>query len=257
MNDLEKYFRQNTGRAIHKCAHYFDIYERHFSQYRNKDVVLLEIGLGEGGSLQLWKDYFGPGVRMYGIDNFPECKQFEEEGVHVFIGSQSDRKFLRETLDKLPPIDILIDDGGHTMSQQIVSFEELFGKVKRDGIYLCEDLHTSYWLKYGGGYKRRGTFIEYSKNLIDRINAQYSEQHTLKEDLYTHTIAGLHYYNGMLVIEKGEIPSIAIEKTGNPSFSTRIEKRNLPVSIYKPVYAAVYLINRILRFFRLPGIIWK
>ena len=76
---------------------------------------------------------------------------------------------------KIPKIDILIDDGGHSMNQQIISFEELYSHIKEDGIYLCEDLHTSYWKTYGGGYKNKESFIEYSKNFIDYINAFHSE----------------------------------------------------------------------------------
>jgi hypothetical protein len=68
----------------------------------------------------------------------------------------------------------LIDDGGHTMKQQINTFEEFFTSIAENGVYLCEDVHTSYWSKYGGGYKKSGTFIEYSKNFIDYINAWHS-----------------------------------------------------------------------------------
>lgn len=115
----------------------------------------------------MWKNYFGPKAKIYGIDVNPKCKELEEENIKIFIGSQADRKFMKEIKKLIPPVDILIDDGGHTMHQQIVSYEELFDHVKNNGVYLCEDVLTSYWLKYGGGNKRKGTFIEYSKNFID------------------------------------------------------------------------------------------
>ena len=130
MNDLEKYFKQNDKRLIHKWQHYFEVYDRHFSKYRNKEVVILEIGVSQGGSLQMWKDYFGDKAKIYGIDVNPNCKDLEEKNIKIFIGSQSDRKFLNEVKKQIPPIDILIDDGGHTMVQQIVSYEELFNCVK-------------------------------------------------------------------------------------------------------------------------------
>ncbi|HTB32156.1 MAG TPA: class I SAM-dependent methyltransferase [Bacteroidia bacterium] len=257
MNDLEKYFRENPGRLIHKCVQYFDVYERYFSKYRGKEAVVLEIGVSHGGSLQMWKNYFGDKVKIYGIDINPECKKFEEENIKIFIGSQSDRNFLKTIKSQIPLIDILIDDGGHTMQQQIITFEEMYSHVKSDGIYLCEDLHTSYWLKYGGGHKRKGTFVEYSKNFIDKINAQYSEQSSLKADSFTKSVRGLHYYNGMLVIEKGEITDLSIEKTGTPSLSETTDVSRLPKSLAKPANVILFTVNSILRFFRLPGIIWK
>src|SRR4051812_46832121 len=126
MNDLEKYFKQNDKKLIDKWTHYFDIYDRHFNKYRNKEIVLLEIGVFQGGSLQMWKNYFGSKAKIFGIDVDPRCKQLEEEDIKIFIGSQSNRSFLRQVKEQIPPVDILIDDGGHTMTQQIVTYEELF-----------------------------------------------------------------------------------------------------------------------------------
>ncbi len=226
MGDLEKYFKQNDKRLIHKWKHYFDIYERHFSRFRNKEIIILEIGVFQGGSLQMWKNYFGEKTRIYGIDIDPRCKQIEEDNITIFIGSQSDRKFLREIKKQLPRVDILIDDGGHTMDQQIVTFEELFDLVKDDGVYLCEDLHTSYWKSYGGGYKRRGSFIEYSKNFIDFINAYHSKQRSLKVSEFTKSVDSLHYYDSILVIEKTKREPPTDEMRGTPTFDYKTKKKS-------------------------------
>lgn len=217
-SDLEKYFRGNNSRLIHKWNHYFDIYERHFHRFRNKEIVILEIGVSQGGSLQMWKEYFGDKAKIFGIDINPSCKELEEENIQIFIGSQSDREFLKHVKKTIPKIDILIDDGGHTMNQLKVSFEELFNHIKMDGVYLAEDLHTAYWLEYGGGYKRRNTFIEYSKNFIDQLNAFHSRQRRFKVDSFTKSVDSLHYYDSILVIEKRTKEKPFHEKTGEMSF---------------------------------------
>ena len=123
MNDLEQYFYHNKDRLIHKWAHYFEIYDRHFQKYRNKEVIILEIGVSQGGSLQMWKNYFGDKAQIFGIDINPNCKSLEEENIKIFIGSQTDRTFLRNVKAQIPQVDILIDDGGHTMRQQIITYE--------------------------------------------------------------------------------------------------------------------------------------
>jgi hypothetical protein len=250
MNDLEKYFRQNDNKLIDKWVHYFDIYDRHFKRYRNQEVVILEIGVSQGGSLQMWKNYFGNKAKIFGIDIDSRCKLLEEENITIFIGSQSDKKFLREVKKQIPPIDILIDDGGHTMKQQIISYEELFGIIKANGVYLCEDLHSSYNLRYGGGYRRKGTFIEYSKNFIDYLNAYHSMQkRALQVNSFTQSVDSIHYYDSVIVIEKKkrEEPPHA-EQTGRVSFSTP------SLSPFKQKLKNIknfsYLsINRVLRFF--------
>ncbi len=203
MGALRDYFEKNTGREIHKWLHYFEIYERHFERFRGRDINLLEIGVYRGGSLQMWKHYFGPKATIYGVDVDPACRELEEERVRILIGDQADRGFLRQLRDSVPRIDILIDDGGHTMSQQITTFKELYSHVADDGVYLCEDLHTSYWPKYGGGLQRPGTFIEYAKRLIDQLNAWHTlDPERFVVDDFTLATHGMHFYDSILVIEK-------------------------------------------------------
>ena len=231
MNDLEKYFMNNTGNLINKWKHYFDIYDRHFKRFRNKDIHVLEIGVYHGGSLFMWKKYFGANAKIYGVDINPNCKDIEDEDqeIKIFIGSQEDRRFLRSLKDAIPKLDILIDDGGHTMKQQIATFKELYDHIDANGIYLCEDLHTSYWKNFGGGYKRKGSFIEYSKNFIDYINAWHSKTKKLVVTDFTITTESLHYYNSILVIEKKPIEKPYNLMTGEPS----IQGFKLPHSVTK------------------------
>ena len=219
MNDLEKFFLQNDGRLIHKWQHYFEIYDRHFSRFRGSPVNIVEFGVSQGGSIQMWKHYFGVNANIFGVDINPNCKQFEEPGVKIFIGDQEDRQFLRSVARQVPTIDILIDDGGHTMRQQIATFEELFPCVSANGVYLIEDLHTSYWARWGGGYKRRGSFIEYSKNFIDQINAWHSKQAPIfKVSDFTKTAKSLHFYDSVLVVEKHPMVAPSHSRTGHAQF---------------------------------------
>jgi 23S rRNA U2552 (ribose-2'-O)-methylase RlmE/FtsJ len=259
MNDLEKYFRQNDKRLIHKWGHYFDVYDKYFSKYRNKEIVVLEIGVSQGGSLQMWRNYFGKDAKIYGIDINPQCKELEEPDIKIFIGSQSDRNFLKEVRRQIPPIDILIDDGGHTMVQQIVSFEELFDYVKDDGVYLCEDLHTSYWIEYSGGHRRRGTFIEYSKNFIDYLNAYHSQQKSLMINNFTKSVDSIHYYDSIIVIEKKKKEKPFHEKTGKAIFPNSSQKMKIAEKVLEIIkWNLFFYTNVTLRFFRLPGFThWK
>ena len=218
MNELENYFKNNTGRLIYKWHHYFDIYEKHFARFRGKAPVILEIGVFQGGSLQMWKDYFGPGTKIYGIDIDSRCKSLEEPGIEIFIGSQSDRPFLQKIIKTIPPFDILIDDGGHNMKQQIASFEGLFGHIKENGVYLCEDCHTSYWKEFSGGYRKKKTLIEYTKNWIDSINAYHSKSKRHKVNDLTLNVKSLTYYDSIVVIEKGRTEQPVFSQTGKSSF---------------------------------------
>ena len=140
-NPLEAYFdAHTTGRGIWKWRHYFDVYHRHFSKFVGKEVHILEIGIFSGGSLGMWKEYFGPRCRIYGVDVSDACKEYEDDTVKVFVGDQADRSFWKRFKKEVPVIDIVIDDGGHKPHQQIATFEELLPHMRGGGVYVCEDV---------------------------------------------------------------------------------------------------------------------
>jgi len=216
---LKEYFENNNGRQLHKWMHYFEIYERHLERFRNREVHLLEIGVNHGGSLQMWKAYLGDRAHIHGVDIDPRCKMLEEDRVRVYIGDQADPAFLQSLRREIPQVDVLIDDGGHTMQQQLVTFEQMFDHVAEDGVYLCEDLHTSYWPAFGGGLRRPGTFIEFSKRLIDQLNAWHTRDvENFEVDDFTLSAHSIHFYDSVLVIEKRRMTPPVVRMTGKPSF---------------------------------------
>lgn len=215
---LRDFFEHGDHRLIHKWMHFFEIYDRHFAKFRGKPVSVLELGVYHGGSLQMWKHYFGEQARIFGADIDPRCAALSEPNITVFIGDQEDRSFHRALRATLPKLDVIIDDGGHTMGQQIVTFEELYGHLNEGGIYLAEDLHTSYMAHFGGGHRNPGSFIEYAKRLIDQLNAWHSSEASLAVDDFTRSAFGLHFYDSVLVIERRAISAPGARMRGTPSF---------------------------------------
>lgn len=248
MNQLQEFFKNNNKNSIHKWLHYFEIYDFWFKKYKNKQVVILEIGVYQGGSLNMWRDYFGKEALIYAIDINPLCKQFETENTKILIGSQEDRNFLRLVISQLPKIDIIIDDGGHTMKQQTTAFEELYVHLNDGGIYVCEDLHTSYWSSYGGGYQNKKSFIEYSKKLIDYIHAWHIDQKELSINFFTNNTYSLHYYDSILVIEKRCIKKPQVEMRGE----IIIPIENFPVPKNNSFRLKHFLKRLISKFHHLP-----
>jgi len=133
----EYLFASHKGRQIDKWQHYFEIYDRHLGRYANQKVRVLEIGVDHGGSLQLWRRFFGKHAEIIGIDIRPECA-FEEDQIQIRIGDQTDVRFL----DSLGEFDIVIDDGSHVPAHQQISFMALWPKTK--GVYLIEDCHDRF-----------------------------------------------------------------------------------------------------------------
>lgn len=218
-SDFARLFYSHQGRLVHKWGHYLDIYDRHFRGFRQltRPVRLLEIGVSHGGSLALWRKYFGPKALIFGIDINPRCREIADPDICIRIGSQADGEFLKKVVDEMGGIDIVIDDGSHVASHQRKSLEVLFPLLDSNGVYVAEDLHTSYFRGFfEGGLGRRGTFIEETKTLIDAIHDRY---HKKKSHFpYAHEISGLYVYDSLVVIEKGTVQKRFHTKVGTPSF---------------------------------------
>jgi hypothetical protein len=143
------------------------VYEKLFQRYQNKPVVFIEIGVLNGGSLFMWRDYFGKKAKIIGVDLNPEAKRWKDFGFDIFIGDQADPAFWHNIIKKYPGIDIVLDDGGHTYEQQIMTTESLKPHIKDGGLIVIEDTHTSYL--NGFGFKR-ASFMKYVYKKIDRLH---------------------------------------------------------------------------------------
>jgi cephalosporin hydroxylase len=219
VNPLEEYFRNNDSRLIHKWMHYFDVYHRHFERFRGRPVVVLEFGVNQGGSLEMWRDYFGPEAKIFGVDIDPRCQQFEADNIRILIGDQADKEFLEHVVAEIGvPIDVVIEDGGHRMRQQKMTFKHIYPHMSDDGCFLTEDTHTSYWGRYGGGFRRPSTFMQFAKNKVDQLNAWHSQTEEFQVDEFTRTTDSIHFYDSIVVFERGMRTKPEDKVTGRATF---------------------------------------
>lgn len=212
---LHRYFLNNASKRLHKWVHYFDIYERHFERFRDTAPTVLEIGVHGGGSMEMWKAYFGEGARIVGLDINPECRQHARDGIDIFIGSQDDPAVIGDILARYPQLDVVIDDGSHRMKHLIASFELLYPHVSANGVYFVEDLHTCYWPKYEGGLGLQTSFIEFAKRKIDQLNAVHAPE-DLTVDAFTRSTDAIVFYDSVAVFEKRPLSRRQAIITGPP-----------------------------------------
>jgi hypothetical protein len=215
MPTLEDLFDRGTGGRCSKWRHYFEIYERYFAKFKDTDCSYLEIGVSQGGSLDIFQEYLGPKAKILGIDVNPECLQWGRNGMEVMIGDQADAAFMGQVAAK-GPFDMIVDDGGHIPDQQLVSFFSLFPTLKDGGVYLVEDLHSSSWL--GGQGSRFGiNFYDFARGLVEKLSAYHVDQRLLEryalqrdqrqgavtfENFAITDIFGIHFYDSVIVFEK-------------------------------------------------------
>jgi cephalosporin hydroxylase len=212
---LYSLFLDNRGRNINKNAHYFHVYEKHFSKHVNAASTFLEIGTGHGGSAQMWKRYFGPLARIVSIDISAKCKRYEDEQVAIRIGDQTDTQFLQSVLDEFGAFDMVLDDGSHMMKDVRATFDFLYGKIAPNGVYMIEDLHTAYWPEFGGGFRAPDSFIEFSKDRVDDLNAPHSRGSVPPSDFMRQTTS-IHFYDSIIVYERGGYVSRKSLTRGGP-----------------------------------------
>ncbi len=197
-NPLKSYFNAHEkGRGIWKWIHYFDIYMRHFDRFVGRDVHILEIGIYSGGSLEMWRHFFGERCHVYGVDIEASCRVYENDYTRVFIGDQADRAFWKSVRGQVPVIDIVIDDGGHKTEQQVVTLEETLPHLAPGGVYLCEDVHFT-----------NNDFAAYAYGLVKCLNDLPCDDIIagFAPSEFQKWIDGIHFYPFAIVIEKARTP---------------------------------------------------
>jgi hypothetical protein len=198
-NPLWNYFQSHReGPGIWKWEHYFEIYHRHFARFVGTKVDVLEIGIFSGGSLEMWRAYFGDQSHIYGVDIEDACRSYQNDHVSVFIGDQADRSFWRDFKSSVAGIDIIIDDGGHSPEQQQVTLEEMLPHLRPGGVYLCEDIT--------GTFNR---FASFATGLVNELNRQQDipgPELQSSVSTFQSQIHSIHFYPFVAVIEKNYHP---------------------------------------------------
>lgn len=202
--DLEGYFdRLKSGPVVWKWRHYFKVYERHLRRFRGTDVHFAEVGIFSGGSLKMWRWYFGEKAVIYGVDlhNKSICENNENCGSprKIFQGDQGSAEFWASFRAQVPRLDVLLDDGAHLPHLQQTTLEELYPHLSQGGVYLTEDLHGPEHPFVDFVYK---TFVtsELGVNNVPRTKLGRRSVYTMSR--VQHETAEIAFYHYMITIEK-------------------------------------------------------
>jgi hypothetical protein len=205
-------FFSHAGRVSDKWQQYLAVYSSELDHLRaaGQPVRLLEIGVQNGGSLEVWENYLPAGSTILGLDVNPEVGQlsFASDRIAVKVVDATDRTALEDALGNRT-FDVIVDDGSHLCQDVITTFDILFDHLAPCGKYFIEDLHTSYYPTYNGGYRRPGSSIEWLKSLADALNLDHiapTEDIPPEELRYlsrrAKALAKISFYDSLCVIEK-------------------------------------------------------
>lgn len=216
---LENIFLSHTGKVSDKWDIYIKEYSQIFYPYRDKPVGILEIGIQNGGSLEIWDRYFKNYNYILGVDINNACKalQFETNKISIIVADINTQETEYLILEKFNSFEIIIDDGSHTSGDIIKSFCRYFKHLSDGGIYIIEDMHCSYRKNFGGGVNEGYSAISFLKLLIDAINYEHWESTeprgqildsfathyniTIDEEPITH-IYSIEFINSLCIIKK-------------------------------------------------------
>ena len=202
MKKLLKSFKSSPKYSI-KWNNYFEIYENIFKKFINKKITFVEVGIGSGGSLFMWRKFFGSKARIIGIELNPEAKKLEKYGFEIFIGDQANPIFWKKFFKKVGKINILLDDGGHKNIQQITTFMESIKYIKDDGKIIVEDTHTSYMKKKGFKNPSNYSFINFCFFLVENIHRR-NPMTDKNLNYFSKKIKQINFYDSVVEINIGK-----------------------------------------------------
>lgn len=172
---LHQLYAEHQGKVSDKWSLYLTEYDHLFDGYRDKPVRLLEIGIQNGGSLDIWSKYFSNASVLIGCDINPDCARliYDDQRIGVIVGDANAPEVHEQVFQRSPQFDIIIDDGSHLSSEIIKSFALYFPLISEGGAFIAEDLHCSYWGQYEGGLFDPYSSIAFFKRLADVINHEH------------------------------------------------------------------------------------
>jgi hypothetical protein len=208
-----------------KHTNYFPIYDELLLKFVGLPITFLEIGILDGGSLFMWRDFLGKDARIIGVDLNPEAAKWREHGFEIFIGDQSNPDFWKDLYDELGEIDILLDDGGHRNDQQMVTVQCSLENICDGGMIIVEDSQTSF-MKFEN-FKR----VSFVNLLINKIPLLYARSSDLKisETTYSKCVHSIQFFESICVlhIDRSKCnTNTRIENAGIKDFSEDFRYEN-------------------------------
>ena len=175
MKSLWELYKSHQGKVSDKWEIYLREYERLFSPYRDRPLRMLEIGVQNGGALEIWRQYFTNGEKFVGCDINTDCGNliYEDPSITLVIGDANTDETQAKVLSQSDRFDLIMDDGSHTSGDVVRSFARYFPHLKEGGLYIVEDLHCSYWQEFEGGLYYPFSSIAFFKRLVDVINHEH------------------------------------------------------------------------------------
>lgn len=181
---LQNHYDAHSGKVSDKWSLYLEAYEQYLAPFRDKAVNVLEIGAQNGGSLEIWAQYFPHARTITGVDINPDCAHlsFEDPRIRLLVGDASTAETSAQLFETVgTSFDIVIDDGSHRSSDIVKSFAMYFPRLVSGGIYLMEDIHGSYWIELEGGLYNPMSSISFGKKLIDLCNFEHWREDFTRE----------------------------------------------------------------------------
>ncbi len=217
---LKQLYIQHKGKVSLKWLSYLSEYDRIFNKFRDQNINILELGVQNGGSLEIWAEYFPKANKLVGCDidlNCANLKYFDPR-IAVVTGDVNSDTTQTAIIEHAPVFDLIIDDASHRSSDIVKSFNRYFPKLVNGGIYVVEDLHCSYWQEFEGGLYDPFSAITFFKRLADTINYEHWGIKKSRVDIFLgfftkynfkmheKTIEDIHsieFVNSMCIIRKG------------------------------------------------------
>jgi len=174
-NSLKQLFLNHSGKVSDKWDIYLNKWDELFAPYQDLKINLLEIGIQNGGSLEVWGEYFQKANKIIGCDIDEKCRllTYTDPRINVVVGDANKDETIINIGNLSKSFNIIIDDGSHVSEDIIESFSLYFPKLEEDGLYIIEDLHASYWKDYNGGLFYPLSSIAFLKQLVDIENYEH------------------------------------------------------------------------------------
>lgn len=220
MDTYAEIHRSHKGKASDKWESYLSAYDRLFRDLRDRKLKIVEVGVQNGGSLEVLSKYFANAEKIVGCDIDPQCAnlKYGDPRISVFVGDINTQDVYSRIVREVGLMDVFIDDGSHRSIDIITAFVNYFPLVVPGGLYIVEDTHALYWDAWGGGILNDKSAQQMFKLLTDVINFEHWQSDlslsTLLSTFFSKQmlpafiaegwVDGIEFLNSMIIVRKAK-----------------------------------------------------
>ena len=175
---------------------YHEFYEKYFSDRKKEKLNILEIGTFKGNATAAFYFYF-KNANITSVDIFPDLIRYKSIRIkNFYLDNSQEDEIINKIISKDLKFDIIIEDAGHYYKDQIISLFYLFTCLKKNGIFVVEELNFPDLREDMNPHKKRPTLRDILLLVKENRNFDSELVSNQQKEYFLNNLSSIEIFRG-------------------------------------------------------------